>query len=140
MVIKSFEIDWQGSKEMIEYETELTFGETESIINTALDLSDIQKPKIKLGPFRMQILLRTLRKAPFGFKNDLSIKSIPNKVANDILNNIMEDYPLVNFLGDWMTSFMGSEAVNELQSEPTPSVQSSSDGQKKKPTNTKQAS
>ena len=59
MVRKSFEIDYKGNKETVEYETELSFGETESIINQSLDLSDINKPKIKLGNFRMQILLKT---------------------------------------------------------------------------------
>ena len=140
MVIKSFEIDYKGNKETIEYETELSFGETESIINTSIDLSDIQKPKVKLGPFRMQILTKTLRKAPFHYKEELVIKSVPNGIINEILDHVMEDYPLVNFLGDWMTSFMGSEVVRESQSRSTHSVQSSSGGQKKKPTNTEQSS
>lgn len=140
MVVKSFTIDYQGQKETIEYETELSFGETESIINTSIDLSDIQKPKVKLGNFRMQILLKTLRKAPFGFKNELAIKGVPNSTANAILDKIMIDYPLVNFLGDWMTSFMGSQEEKEPQSEPTPSAQSSMDGPKEKQTNTGQHS
>ena len=38
MVIKSFEIDYQGNKETVEYETELSFGDTEAIINQSLDL------------------------------------------------------------------------------------------------------
>ncbi len=139
-MIKSFKIDYKGSKETVEYETELTFGETEAIINQAIDLTDIQKPKIKLGPFRIQILLKTLRKAPFAYKVDLSIKGVPNSVITEVLDHIMDDYPLVNFLGDWMTSFMGSEAVRESPSEPTDSVQSSSDGPKKKPTSTGQSS
>jgi hypothetical protein len=140
MVIKSFKIDYRGQKEVVEYETELSFGETESIINTSIDLSDIQKPKVRLGNFRMQILLKTLRKAPFSFKTDLSIKGVPNKTANDILDQIMKDYPLVNFLGDWMTSFMGSQEEKEPQSEPTHSVQSNTDGPKEKQTNTEQSS
>jgi len=136
MVIKSFKIDYKGNKEEVEYETELSFGETEGIINSSLDLSDIQKPKVKIGIFRKQILLKTLRKAPFPFKVEASINSVSNKVINDILDKIMEDYPLVNFLGDWMTSFMGSEVENEPQSESTPSAQLSSDGPNKKQTNT----
>jgi hypothetical protein len=140
MVIKSFEIDYQGQKETIEFETELSFGETESIINTSIDLSDIQKPKVRLGNFRMNILLKTLRKAPFGYKSDLAIKGVPNSVANAILDKIMVDYPLVNFLGDWMTSFMGSKEESEPPSEPTPSVQSNTDGPKEKQMNTVQSS
>ena len=140
MVIKSFTISYKGKQEPVEYETELTFGETEAIINSSLDLTDIQKPRVKLGNFRMQILLKTLRKAPFGYRTDLQLKGVSNKVMNDVLDHIMEDYPLVNFLGDWMRSFMGSEEENESPSEPTPSVQSSSGGPKKKQMNTAQDS
>jgi len=140
MVIKSFEVCYKGNKETVEYETELSFGETEAIINVAIDLTDIQKPKVKIGPFRMQILMKTLRKAPFQFKSEQFVKALPNGLVNDILDHIMQDYQLVNFLGDWMTSFMGSEVESESPSEPTPSVQSSSDGQKKKQTDTQQSS
>lgn len=136
MAIKSFEINYEGNKETVEYETELSFGDTEIIINQSLDLSDIQKPKVKLGAFRKLILLKTLRKAPFPFKVEASINGVSNKVINDILDHIIQDYPLVNFLGDWMTSFIGSPEENEQQSESTPSVLSSSDGPSEKPTNT----
>ena len=74
MVLKTFTIDYDGNKEEIQYETELTFGETETIINQSLDLTDIQRPKVKLGNFRMQIVLKTLRKAPFNFKTEASNK------------------------------------------------------------------
>ena len=140
MVIKSFEVCYKGNKETIEYETELSFGETEAIINTAIDLTDIQKPKVKIGPFRINILMKTLRKAPFQFKSDQFVKALPNKLVNNILDHIMQDYPLVNFLGDWMTSFMGSVEENDLPSEPTPSVQPSSDGPKEKQTTTEPSS
>lgn len=140
MAIKSFQIDYKGQKETVEYETELSFGETESIINQSIDLSDIQHPKLKIGNFRMQILLKTLRVAPFPFKTDLSIKAVSNKTINEILDHIMEDYPLVNFLGDWMTSFMGSEVVNESVSESMPSAQPNTDGQNEKLTSTEQPS
>ena len=76
MAIKSFEIDYEGNKETVEYETELSFGDTEIIINQSLDLSDIQQPKVKLGAFRKLILLKTLRKAPFPFKVEASINGV----------------------------------------------------------------
>ena len=140
MTIKSFEIDYQGKKETVEYETELSFGDTEAIINQSLDLSDIQKPKVKIGNFRKLIILKTLRKAPFPFKVEASINGVPNKVINEVLDQIMQDYPLVNFLGDWMTSFMGSPVESEPQSESTPSVQQSSDGPSEKQTSTQSPS
>lgn len=140
MAIKTFDITYDGNHEEIQYETELSFGETEAIINQSLDLTDIQHPKVKLGNFRMQIVLKTLRKAPFNFKTDLAIKGVSNKVINEIIDHIIVDYPLVNFLGDWMTSFMGSEEEKEQPSESTPTVQPSTDGPKEKQTNTQRSS
>ena len=55
MVIKSFEVCYKGNKETIEYETELSFGETEAIINTAIDLTDIQKPKVNLQLYQQML-------------------------------------------------------------------------------------
>jgi len=57
-----------------------------------------------------------------------------------VLEEITKDFPLVDFLGDWMMSFMGSQVENESPSELTPSVQSSSDGQNEKQTSTEQSS
>ena len=38
MVVKEFEIDYNGEKAVIGYEDELTFGEIESILNKSVDL------------------------------------------------------------------------------------------------------
>ena len=48
MAIKSFEIDIDGKKEIIEYEDDLLFGELEAIVNISVDLSDVTKPKVDL--------------------------------------------------------------------------------------------
>ena len=133
-------VNFNGKQEEISYETELTFGETEQIINQSIDLTDIQHPKVKIGPFRINILMKALRKAPFSFLAEISVKALPNNLVNEILDHIMEDYPLVNFLGAWMTSFMGSEVESESPSVPTPSAPPSTDGQKPKQTSTVQSS
>ena len=36
MAIKSFEIDWKGSNEIIEYEDDLTYGELDGILQLSL--------------------------------------------------------------------------------------------------------
>ena len=140
MVIKSFEIDFNGKKETIEYENELTFGETEDIVNRSVDMSDINKPKIKLADFRMMILAKTLKKAPFPIDNIAHIRNQKSKVINDVLEHIMEDLPLADFLGDWMTSFVGSQVVSDLPLEPMPIVPLDSDGQSDKQTSMTQNS
>jgi hypothetical protein len=138
MGIKSFEVCYKGSPATIEYETELTFGETEGIIQQSIDLSDINKPKIKLKEFRMAILLKTIKKAPWQVGNANYVNAQPNAVINQVLEHIMQDYPLADFLGEWMTSFMGSTMESDSVSESTPTVQSDSDGPKEKQTSTKQ--
>lgn len=140
MVIKSFEIDYKGKTETVEYETELSFGETETIINNSIDLSDVNKPKLKLANYRKLLVLKAIRKAPFPFKNEMQINSVSNKVIQSVLEEITKDFPLVDFLGDWMTSFMGSQEEKESLSELTPSVQSSSDGQSEKQMSTEPSS
>ena len=44
MTIQSFEIEFEGKQETIEYEDDLKFGELEAILNQCLDLSDVTKP------------------------------------------------------------------------------------------------
>jgi len=140
MVLKSFEIDYKGNKETIEYETELSFGETEAIINNSIDLSDINKPKIKIANYRKLLLQKSLRKAPFQFKTEQQINAVSNRIMQEVLSEITKEFPLVDFLGDWMMSFMGSPEESESPSEPTPSVQSSSDGQSEKQMSTEPSS
>ena len=49
MAIKSFEIDWKGSNEIIEYEDDLTYGELDGILQNCIDLGDLNKPKVDLS-------------------------------------------------------------------------------------------
>ena len=46
-MIKSFKIDYNGVKEPIEYEDDITFGELEAILNQCLDMTEVNKPKVK---------------------------------------------------------------------------------------------
>ena len=48
LTIQSFTIKYEGKKETIEYEDDLTFGELEGILAKAVDLSDVTKPKVNL--------------------------------------------------------------------------------------------
>ena len=43
-MIKSFKIDYNGVKEIIEYEDDITFGELENILNQCLDMTEVNKP------------------------------------------------------------------------------------------------
>jgi len=139
MTIKSFEIDWEGRKETIEYEDDITFGEMNSILRISIDLTNITAPKVNIAEYQLNILQKTLRKAPFNFKNIGDIRSLKRKQASKIISRVMLDYPLADCLEDWMTSFVGSGEASNLNLVSMPSAQTSSDGQNDKQTNTPQS-
>ena len=109
MVLKSFEIDFEGKKEKIEYESELTFGEIEAIINRSVDLTDFSKPKMNIPQYRMDILLKVLRTAPFKTGDAVALRNQKSGTVGQIISGVMEDYPLGKFLTDWVETFGGKE-------------------------------
>ena len=128
MVIKTFEIDMNGKKEVIEYEDDLTFGELENVVNQSVDLSDITKPKVNLPKYRMNILTTVLRKAPFPMNDAGAIRNLKAKVAKQIISEVMKDYPLMRFLEDWMVTFVGTQGAVSLPTESTSSLPKASVG------------
>ena len=132
MAIKSFEIDIDGKKEIIEYEDDLLFGELEAIVNISVDLSDVTKPKVDLPKYRMNILTKVLRKAPFPIDSAPAIKTLKSGVAKQIISEVMKDYPLMRFLEDWMVTFVGTQEATNLPTESTTSLPKVSAGTKSK--------
>jgi hypothetical protein len=123
MTIQTFEIDWEGAKETIEYEDDITYGQLESILSNCIDLSDVSKPKVNIPQYRFQILMKVLKKAPFKVGDAVAIRNLKAKTANEIMKGVMKDYPLAKFLGDWVETFTGSPIENEQDSQSTISVQ-----------------
>jgi len=132
MAIKSFEIDIDNKKEIIEYEDDLTFGELENVVNLSVDLTDVTKPKVNLPKYRMNILTTVLRKAPFPMHDPNAIKGLKATVAKQIISEVMKDYPLMRFLEDWMVTFVGTQEAMNLPTESTTSLPKVSDGIKTK--------
>tara|TARA_Y100001951_G_scaffold101329_1_gene106048 strand:- start:403 stop:801 length:399 start_codon:yes stop_codon:yes gene_type:complete len=132
LVIQSFKIKWEGRKEIIEYEDDLTFGELESILSKTVDLSDVTKPKVNLPEYRQALLTRTLRKAPFPVGDFEAIKKLKSSIANEVLRGVLRSFPLSKFLEQWMGSFIGDEIKLKTEQITTTSSQTSSAGQKKK--------
>ena len=128
MAIKSFEIDMDGKKEIIEYEDDLLFGELEAIVNISVDLSDVTKPKVDLPKYRMNILTKVLRKAPFPIDDATAIRNLKSKVAKQIISEVMKDYPLMRFLEDWMVTFVGTQETPSLPTVSTTSLPKASAG------------
>jgi len=113
MAIKSFEIDYEGAKETIEYEDDLTFGELEAVLNSTVDMSDVTKPKVKIPEYRQEILMKVLRKAPFKVGDRVAIRNLKSSVAKQIIEGVMVDFPLAKYLEDWMITFVGTEATKK---------------------------
>ena len=131
MTIQSFEIDYEGVKEIIEYEDDLKFGELEAILNQCLDLSDVTKPKVDLPQYRQSILLKTVKKAPFEVGSLPVLRNLRTSVVNQVLKGVLKDYPLVRFLEDWVRTFVGNEDLSISEVSTTSSPKSSA-GIKKK--------
>lgn len=132
MAIKSFDFDNNGTPSTIEYEDDITYGELEAILQNCIDLSDMAKPRVDIPKYRFQILLKTLRKAPFNVGDAVAIRNLKNSQANKIMLEVMKDYPLQKHLGAWVETFTGSQISEGEGFQSTTSVQSSSVGQKKK--------
>ena len=132
MAVKSFKIDWEGKKEVIEYEDDLTFGELENIVNQSVDLTDVAKPKVNIPKYRMNILTKVIRVAPFPINDEVAIRNLKAKQAKSIISEVMKDYPLMRFLEDWMVTFVGTQDLTSLPTESTTSLPKVSDGIKDK--------
>ena len=134
MAIKTFSIDWEGKKASVSYDDDIPFGDSERIVKNCLDLTDLTRPKVDMGEYRMQVILAVLTKAPFKIHDPAAIRKLPKKTAKIIMQEVMQDYPLASSLEDWMTSFTGSVAQIKLSSDSTPTVQPDTVGTKKQST------
>ena len=132
MTLKNFTIKWEGKKEVIEFEDDLTFGELESILAESVDLSDVTKPRVNLPAYRQAILLKTLRKAPFKVNDLNELKNLKSSVVTEVLGGILKSFPLSKFLEQWMASFIGDTSDLKIEEITTTSSQESSAGRKKK--------
>ena len=131
-MIKSFDVPWtDNTKQTIEYEDDITFGELENILNKCLDMSEINKPKVNLPLYRQMILTTVIRKAPFEVKDVASIRNLKASTAKLIMTEVMKDYPLAKYLEEWVETFVG-ETIQEPMGQFITSSQESSGGQDSK--------
>ena len=122
MTLKQFEIDWEGRKEIIEYEDDLTFGELEAILANSIDVSDITKPKVNIPEYRMAIMIKVLKKAPFKTGDAVAIRNLKSSIAKKVMKEVMKTFPLAKFLEDWVESFTGSVSETDSATISTTSV------------------
>jgi hypothetical protein len=132
MTIKSFDFDFNGTPSTIDYEDDITYGELEAILQNCIDLSDMSTPKVDIPKYRFQILLKTLRKAPFNVGDAVAIRNLKNSQANKIMLEVMKDYPLQKHLGAWVETFTGSQISEDQESQSTTSLPTNLAGRKSK--------
>ena len=130
-MIKSFKIDYNGIKEIIEYEDDITFGELENILNQCLDMTKVNEPKVNLPLYRQLILTTVITKAPFELKEVASIRNLKASQAKKIMKEVMKDYPLAKYLEEWVETFVGEDIVDQ-QDQFTTSSQGNTVGRKPK--------
>jgi len=130
VAVKSFEIDWNGTPETVEYEDDITFGELENILNKCLDMTKVNEPKVNIPLYRQLITSTVIVKAPFAIKDVTAIRNLKASVAKKIMQEVMKDYPLMKYLEEWVETFVGEE-IDTSQAYTT-SLQESSGGQKSK--------
>ena len=138
MVLIPVKITYNDKENTIEFEDSLTFGETESLIGSSVDLSDITKPKIDLSKYRMNLLVLTIKKAPFKTGDITTIKMLDSKVVKSMLREITKVHPLAAYIEDWMETFQSYEDLNNSSTQSTTVVPPNSAGIKKQSTSKKQ--
>ena len=128
MVLIPININWKGKENIVEFEDALTFGETEDLISGSVDLTDVTKPKINLAKYRMNLLIITIKKAPFKVGDLTTLKLLDSKLVKSMLREITKVHPLTNYIEDWMETFQSFEEVTNSSTESTTTVQPNSDG------------
>jgi|TARA_R110002020_G_scaffold130704_2_gene292310 hypothetical protein len=134
MALIPVKIIYNDKEDTIEFEDSLTFGETESLISGSVDLTDISKPKIDLSKYRMNLLVLTIKKAPFKIGDITTIKMLDSKVVKGMLKEITKIHPLSTYIEDWMETFQTYEDQSSSDTQSTTVVPPNSDGTKKQST------
>lgn len=133
MTLKSFQIDWKGSPDTIEYDDDILFGDLENILNKCLDLKKVNEPIVNIPLYRQLILTAVITKAPFTLNDVSEIRNLKSSVAQKIMTEVMKDYPLMKYLEEWVGTFVGTEV--DISTQSTTTSPKSSTGRKTKSTN-----
>ena len=78
---------------------------------------------MNIPQYRMNVLTKVLRKAPFPVGDTNAIRQLTQSQATEIMKEVMKDYPLAKYLGDWVETFTGSQIDSDINIQSTTSVQ-----------------
>ena len=132
MTLIPINIIYDGKPAVVEFEDSLTFGDTETLIGNSVDISDVTKPKIDIQRYRINLLVLTIKKAPFKVGDITTLRMTDSKIIKSILKEIVKIHPLTTYIEDWMETFMSSQDMNNLDTQSTTTVPRNSGGTKKR--------
>ena len=104
MVLKKFSIPFKGAATEIEYEDDMPFGVFEDIIKKCSNFREGSNPVNNVQTYRREILLNTLKKAPFEISTE-GLDGLGYKEVTNIAEKILAAYPLGSYLSQMMKPF-----------------------------------
>jgi len=104
MVIKTFSIQFNGAATEIQYEDDMPFGKFEEIIKKCSNFREGSNPVNNVQTYRREILLNTLKKAPFEISSE-GLDGLGYKEVTSIAEKILAAYPLGSYLSQMMKPF-----------------------------------
>ena len=107
MVLKTFSIKCNGADAEVQFEDDMPFGKFEEIIKKCSNFRDGTNPVDNVQTYRREILLNTLKKAPFEVSEE-GLNGLGYKEVTAIAEKVLAAYPLGNYLSQMMKPFEDS--------------------------------
>ena len=104
MVLKTFSIQFKGVPTEIQYEDDMPFGAFEEIIKKCSNFKEGSNPVNNVQTYRREIMLNTLKKAPFEISSE-GLDALGYKEVTNIAEKILAAYPLGSCLRQMMKPF-----------------------------------
>ena len=111
MVLQTFSITYKGAPTEIQYEDDMAFGKFEEIIKKCANFAEGTNPVNNVQNYRMEILLNTLKKAPFEI-SESGLNGLGYKEVTAIAEKVLAAYPLGNYLNQMMKPF--EDSINKI--------------------------
>jgi len=110
----TFEIEINGQQETIEFKDDLSWGDTQRILKTCVDISDPKAMKVNIAMYQQMILQAAVIKAPIDCKNLTQLNQLPSKTVAKIMSEVMKLFPLETLITPWITAMTGEESLESL--------------------------
>jgi len=109
-----FTVNINGTDETIEFNDDLSWGDTQRILKACVDISNPQAMKVNIQLYQQLILQAAVTKAPIDFKNLTALNKLPSKVVTKIISEVMKVFPLETLITPWITAMTGEDSLDSL--------------------------